>query len=169
MDVGPDDVPYVVFRDAANAQRISVMRFAPSPQSYCSAVLNSQGCLPSISASGTPSETSAAPFWITATNIVSDRTGILLFSMRPDRTPFQGGTLCLGVPWRRGGTLNSGGNTSAPDCSGILQRDFNLILHQHHYSDLLPGARVFAQFFYRDQQNPLGPGLTDALRFEIQP
>lgn len=168
MALGTDDVPYVVFRDAGNLQRVRVMRFAPSPQSYCVGVVNSRGCLPVIAGSGTPSASSPNPFWITGTNVISNRTGILLFGTRPDRTPFQGGTLCLGLPFRRGGTLNSGGNLTGPDCSGVLQRDFNLILRGGHHPDLLPGVNVFAQYFYRDQQNPLGPGLTDALRFTIE-
>ncbi len=101
-------------------------KIAPSPQSYCVGVVNSRGCLPVIAGSGSPSASSPNPFWITGTNVISNRTGILLFGTRPDRTPFQGGTLCLGLPFRRGGTLNSGGNLTGPDCSGVLQRDFNL-------------------------------------------
>jgi hypothetical protein len=168
MALGQDDVPYVVFRDAGNLQRVRVMRCAPSPQSYCSGVVNSRGCLPVIVGSGTPSASSPNPFWITGTNVISNRTGMLLFGTRPDRTPFNGGTLCLGLPFRRSRTSNSGGNLTGPDCSGVLQRDFNVILRNGHHADLVPGTTVFAQYFYRDQHNPLGPGLTDALRFTIE-
>ncbi len=169
MAVGPDDVPYVVFRDAANATRVSVMRFAPSPHVYCAAVVNSLGCLPQISARGTPSATSPTPFWIRATSVISHRGGVLLYSSGPDRVPFNGGVLCLRAPLHRGGGVNSGGASPAIDCTGVLERDFNEILRTSSSPDLAPGQRVFAQFYYRDQHNPAGPGLTDAVSFEIEP
>lgn len=169
MAIGRDDVPYVVFRDAANGYRMSVMRFAPSPNVYCTAVVNSLGCLPSISATGTPSASSPGPFTIRATNIISHRGAVLLYSTAPDRAPFNGGYLCVRAPFRRGGALNSGGASPAIDCSGVLERDFNAILRTSSDPMFTPGRRVFAQYYYRDQHNPLGPGLTDAVAFEIEP
>src|SRR5262249_20818478 len=118
MAVGPDDVPYVVFRDGGNLQRVSVMRFAPSPQVYCTATTSSLGCTPKTSASGTPSASSPDPFWIRATNVISHRSGILLWSTAADRAPFAGGgVLCVRAPFHRGGVAYSGGASPGADCT----------------------------------------------------
>jgi len=169
LAIAPDDVPWVVFRDASQSGRASVMRFAPQAQVYCEGVVSSLGCLPSISIDGTPSLSAQTPCWIRASNVISNRTGLLLYSTRPDRTPFQAGTLCLGLPFRRTGPMNSGGNPPPSDCSGSFERDFNHWMQTHAQPELVPGRRLFAQYFYRDRLNPLGPGLTDAVSFEIQP
>lgn len=168
LAMGPSDVPYVVFRDAANLQRVTVMRFAPSPSSYCTAVVNSLGCTPSISASGTPSLSGTEPILIRATNIVSHRTGLLLYSDGGDRAPFYGGFLCVRAPFRRGGTADSGGAEAVVDCSGVLERDLGSYLRAPG-SAYTPGMHVFAQFYYRDLQSSAGVGLTDGVRIELLP
>jgi hypothetical protein len=167
LAIGPEDVPYVVFRDASLGQKVTVMRHAPSPQTYCSGVVSSLGCLPSIAVSGDPSLSGTGPFWITATNVISHRTGILLYSDLPDRVPFAGGgALCLRSPVLRAGVVDSGGIPGAWDCSGVLRRDFGPTLRSGHPM-FTAGARIFAQYYYRDHQNPNGPGLSNGVRFEV--
>ena len=168
MAIGPDDVPYVVFRDATAAQRITVMRHAPSPHAYCTAVVNSLGCTPAIAASGVPSLSGADPIRITATNIPTHRSGLLLFSTGGDRAPFHGGHLCVRAPFRRGGTAHSGAGSGAADCSGVLEGDLGPFLRAST-STWQPGQRVFAQFYYRDFQSAAGVGLTNGVRFELVP
>lgn len=168
LAIGPDDVPYVVFRDAATGQRVTVMRYAPSPQPYCVGVVNSQGCLPTINVLGTASLSGSDPVWITASNVVSHRSGLLLYGDGPDMAPLFGGVLCLRSPFRRGGVADSGGTPGVADCSGVLQRDFGPTLRSGQPM-FFAGTRLFAQFYYRDSQNPNGPGLTDGVRFDVVP
>lgn len=167
MAIGPDDVPYVVFRDAATGQRVTVMRYAPSPQPFCTAVVNSLGCTPEITASGTPSLSGTDPVVITATNVVSHRTGLLLYSDGPDRAPFHGGYLCVRAPFRRGGIVDSGGAPGL-DCSGVLERDLGPYLRAPN-SGFQPGGHVFVQYYYRDLQSTAGVGLTAGVRVELLP
>jgi hypothetical protein len=140
MAIAADDVPYVVFRDAANLQRVGVMRYAPSPHVYCTAVVNSLGCTPQISVEGTPSASSTAPFLVRATNVISHRSGLLLYSTAAERAPFAGGGfLCLREPLHRGGVVGSGGAGPGADCTGVLERDFNELI-RHGYPELVPGG-----------------------------
>jgi hypothetical protein len=57
----------------------------PAPQIYCTAKVNSLGCTPAIGFSGVPSVASGAPFEIRCDNLVSQRTGLLLYSFEPLR------------------------------------------------------------------------------------
>ena len=73
MAIDAQDVPFVVFRDPSQGLRLTLMRYAPSPYTYCSAVVSSLGCTPQIAASGTPSMTSPLPFVVGATQVISQR------------------------------------------------------------------------------------------------
>lgn len=170
MIVDGDDVPHVVFRDGSVAGRATVMRFAPSPYTYCTGVTSSLGCVPTISATGIPSLSNPAPFTIEASSIISQRAGLLLYSFAPDHQAFGGGgILCLASPWLRTTIQNSGGSATGDDCTGTFSYDFNSAIQSGLNPALVVGATVFAQYYYRDAQNPLGPGLSNALRFRIRP
>ena len=167
MAIDAQDVPYVVFRDPSQGLKLTLMRYAPSPYTYCTAVVSSAGCTPQIAATGTPSVTGLAPFNIGATQVISQRTGMLLYSLKPAHSSFMGGTLCLLPPLERAGLQNSGGNPDGNDCTGVLEFDFNPLLQDGLHPAFIPGQMVFAQWWYRDQQNPNGPGLSNAVRFTI--
>ena len=51
----------------------------PSPTTFCAAKLNSLGCTPSISSSGTPKFSNTSGFTITATNVINNKPGLLLY------------------------------------------------------------------------------------------
>lgn len=144
-----------------------VFEFGPPAglRSYCSAKLNSQFCLPQLDWSGLPSASGATSFDILGLNIVPQRGGILIYGFQDAATPFIGGLLCVSAP-RRTAVTNSGG--SAP-CSGVLSRDFGAHIQSGVDPALIPGAEVFAQWWFRDPAaNPLH-GLSDAVRMLIQP
>lgn len=138
---------------------------------YCAAKVNSLGCTPIIGSFGTPSATFAGPFDISAVNIVSDKPGILFYGYAPASIPFQGGTLCVAPPIRRVlPVLNSMGVFPPPTCTGYFSVDFNAVIQGGSDIALIPGADVYAQYWYRDPGASVAPtGLTDAVNFVIAP
>lgn len=140
-----------------------------SVATFCTAKLNSQGCLPSIGSTGTPSASSAAPFVITATNVVNNQFGMLFYGFAPDAQPFQGGTLCAQTPVRRTFVIHSGGNAGPSDCSGVYGFDMNAWIRSGPDASLVAGTRVVAQFWSRDPQSVTPTGLTNAIDFTIMP
>lgn len=168
MVVDAQDIPWVTFRDGAYFGRASVMKLAPTATTYCSAVTSSLGCVPEISCIGVPSASGASSFHVHATNIISHRPGLLIYGAQPASTPFQGGVLCIASPVRRGGSVSSGGTSATPDCTGEFDYDFGALLASGA-TGLAVGTTGCAQFWYRDAQNPLGPGLSNAVRFVVGP
>lgn len=138
---------------------------------YCNAKVNSLGCTPIIGTFGTPSATFAGSFDIGAVDIVSNRNGILFYGYAPAAIPFQGGTLCVAPPLRRvAPVLNSGGVFPPKTCTGSFNVDFNPVIQGGGDPALIPGAAVYAQYWFRDPGAAVvGTGLTDAVRFVICP
>ncbi len=135
---------------------------------YCTAKVNSQGCTPNIHSSGVPSLSgSGNAFRIHADNVLSNQSGILIWSVNPASVPFGGGTLCLAPPVLRTAGQNSGGNPPPPDCSGVYAFQFTPALMQQN--GLTVGDDVFTQYWSRDTgfQAPDNIGLTAGLQFTI--
>jgi hypothetical protein len=140
----------------------------PPPQSYCTAKVNSQGCLPSMSVTGIPSATSPDPFLVRATNVINNKTGILLYSrVGAASHPYMGGTLCVAQPFRRINAGSSGGNPPPNDCSGSYAVDFNARIRSGIDPALQPGVQVWVQYVTRDPGDPFTLGLTDAVTFFV--
>ncbi len=87
------------FNEAGGLTSNRIARFdlsADAPLIYCTAKMNSLGCVPSIGSVGSPSVSAGAGFTITATNVLSLNVGMLIYSTAgPASTPFQGGKMCL--------------------------------------------------------------------------
>ncbi|MCY2961168.1 MAG: choice-of-anchor B family protein [Planctomycetota bacterium] len=143
----------------------------PGPTTYCVAKVNSQGCAPAIATAGTPSASSAAPFDVACSNVLSAKPGILIYGAQRAAIPFQGATLCIASPVRRTPIQQSGGNPPPVDCSGTFSFDFNALVRSGSDAGLVPGRRVVAQYWSRDPLDPAGFGssLSDACEFTIQP
>jgi hypothetical protein len=136
---------------------------------YCTAKTNSQGCVPAIGASGTPSFTSGAPFTVTCTNELNNKLGLLFYGGAPLNTPYQGGWLCVAAPTRRTPVLSSGGNLGPDDCSGAYAYDLNALIASGVDPDLVPGHEMFLQFWSRDPNASANTNRSDALRCSIAP
>jgi len=139
----------------------------PPPNTYCTAKVNSLGCTPAISFTGLPTLSGLDDFYITATNVLNNKTGMLLLSKTSGSTPFYGGTLCLGTPFVRTAIQNSHGNAGPPDCSGSYSFHFTQAYMRSR--GLVPGSDVHAQFWSRDPgyPQPNKIGLTDGVHFTI--
>ena len=141
--------------------------------SYCTAKLNSLGCTPTIDASGGcpagPSLTGPDDFHVTASDVLNNKYGIMIWSHGPNSLPFMGGILCLAPPIIRTPVQVSGGNPPPPDCSGSYSYHFS----QAYMSSwlLTPGTKLYAQYWSRDPgfAPPNNVGLTDGLEFVVGP
>lgn len=138
-------------------------------QVYCTAKVNSQGCLPSITMEGCPSMTDPGPAPVFATQVVNNKNGNLFFGFAPKGLPFQGGFLCVQPPSKRTPVQGSGGNPPPNDCSGVFTFDFNGRIQSGSDPTLQAGVTVYAQYWSRDPLSPSTTGLTDAVSFTIQP
>lgn len=140
----------------------------PPPQTYCTAKVNSQGCLPAVGLTGIPSATSADSFLVRAANVINNKTGILLYSRAGAASnPYMGGIRCVASPFRRINAGSSHGNPPPNDCSGSYAVDFNARIRSGIDPGLQPGVQVWVQFVTRDPADPFTLGLTDAATFVI--
>jgi hypothetical protein len=143
--------------------------FPIAPAAYCTGKINSLGCTPAISFTGSPKAIPSAPFLITASNFLNQKSGLLFYSHRPSSTTFQGGFKCAGDPVQRTDVLDSGGATSGSSCTGTYSLDFNARIQSGVDTSLVAGAEVFAQYWSRDPQSASTTSLSNALRLVINP
>lgn len=149
---------------------------ATSTQVYCTAKVNSLGCLPAIASSGTPSATASSGFLIRCNSVRNNKVGLLLYgSTGRAALPFQGGTLCMNAPIKRSVGVASGG-TPAPvqDCSGIYSLDMNsfaqgLLGGTPHPFLRSSGTTVDCQYWGRDPgfPPPFDSTVSDALEYTV--
>jgi hypothetical protein len=142
----------------------------PTPTTYCTAKINSLGCLPAIESSGVPSASAGSGFIVRAVDVLNQKSGLLFYGLNGrSAAPFQGGYLCVATPLRRTAIQNSGGSASGADCSGQFAFDFNSYIASNIDPALVAIALVDAQWWSRDPQSPSTTNLTDALEFLIPP
>lgn len=137
---------------------------------YCTAKVNSLGCLPAAQSSGYPSASGASPFTIWASNVLNQKPGVFFYGYALASTPFQGGFKCVSGAVVRTPIQSSGG-AALPvlDCTGSYSFDFNAWISQGHDPLLSAGQQIGCQFWSRDPQDAYRVGLTDALSFVIGP
>jgi hypothetical protein len=136
---------------------------------YCTAKTNSAGCLPAISASGSPSASAGNGFSLSTTNVLHNKFGLYFYSKTgPSTIPFQGGTLCTQLPLVRTTLQNSGG---LPACGGIYSIDFNAYVASGKDPALVAGQQVWIQAWSRDPgfAPPNNTSLSDAVTFTLCP
>ena len=170
---GTVSVPDLVF--GALTLRLELERAQPS--TYCTAKLNSLGCIPAIDWSGTSSATAAGGFTLLCRNVLSNKIGLLLYGIQgPAATPFSGGTLCVASQIRRTPGVLSGGNPPPTDCSGVYQIDMNafargLLGGIPSAALSLAGQQVDCQWWGRDPGfgPPNNTALSDGLEYFVGP
>jgi hypothetical protein len=138
---------------------------------YCTGKVNSQGCVPSIYASGGPaaSVSSTTPFVVGATGVVEGVVGLLFYGFARDIKPFQGAYHCVKAPTPRT-PVQFSGSSGAP-CSGTFALDFNAWMKGGPAQAVPAGTMVTSQHWYRDLGDPagFGTGLSDAIEFPVGP
>jgi hypothetical protein len=147
-----------------------------SVATYCTAKVNSLGCVPAIGSSGSPSATAGSGFTVTCANARNNRVGLIVYGTtgRDDR-PFQAGYLCVFIPLHRTIQVNSGGNPApANDCSGVYSIDMNAFaagaLGGAPIPALtVPGTVVNAQWWGRDKGGFYNTTLSDAIEYPVGP
>jgi len=145
---------------------------------YCTAKLNSLGCLPAIGSSGAPSATAPNGFTVTGNNIRNNKNGLLFYGVNGRAAlPFQGGFLCVQSQIRRTPAVNSGG-TPAPanDCTGVFSLDMNAFARGTLGGTPLAalsvsGTLVNCQWWGRDPgfPPPNNSTLSDGLEYTVGP
>lgn len=133
---------------------------------YCTPKINSLGCTPSISYTGTPS-LATNTFRIRCSNVLNNKPGILFWGVNRAAIPFQGGTLCVQPPTSRTANQNSGGNPPPNDCSGNYAFHWNNIFSAS--VGIVAGDTIDAQYWMRDPQSPSTTGLSDAIEVTFCP
>jgi hypothetical protein len=144
--------------------------FSPLPTpvvTYCTSKVNSKGCTPQISSSGTPRVGGTSAFTIRASNELAGHMGSLFYGFSPQQVPFQGGWLCLKQPFNRSKLQASGG--TGTNCNGAYSFDFNNWIKSGSDPALKAGTFVCAQWWSRDLASTGAANTTDALRFVIAP
>jgi len=141
----------------------------PAAGTYCTAKVNSLGCTPALAFAGTPSWTNGLPFVVSASNVLSQKTGLAFYGYAPSSAPFQGGLKCVAPPTFRTVNQSSGGSASGADCTGTYSFDFNALIRSQVDPGLVPGRKVYAQIWSRDPASPSLTGLTNAVQFTIAP
>ncbi|MCE9596286.1 MAG: hypothetical protein K8S98_19005 [Planctomycetes bacterium] len=137
--------------------------------SYCTSKVNSLGCAPIVTTTGTPSVGSGLPFKIRGSNFRNHKNGMLFYGYGKLEVPFQGGYLCVKGPLKRTPVQDSAGNTGTNDCSGTYAYDFNALIRAGTDANLVVGAKIFAQYWARDLGDPFGISMSDAVGFDICP
>jgi hypothetical protein len=135
---------------------------------YCTAKVNSQGCVPSISFNGSASATAGSGFNVTTRNLINQTTGLYIYGVNsfPWALPHQGGYICFTSPLLRTTGAATGGSATGTDCTGVIDFDFNAFLAT--LSPTLPvGTTIRAQCWSRDVADPFGSSFSDAVLFTI--
>jgi hypothetical protein len=148
------------------------------PFVFCTAKVNSLGCTPAISFTGTSSASATSGFTVDCAQVINFKSGIVFYSLSGRAsTPFQGGVLCMKAQIRRSPVQVSGGTPKpAKDCSGTYSLDMNAFAKGLAGGNpsaglAVPGNRVVCQWWGRDQgfAPPMNTMLSDALQYEILP
>jgi len=139
--------------------------FTP-PTAYCQPKRNSAGCRPAIRVHGSSSLSGPDTLRFSASNVLPQKPGLLIWSLTPQQVIFGGGALCVKLPIIRLGAQMS---TGSGLCDGGYAQPFTQAYMAS--KGLQPGDRVHAQWWSRDPgyPTPNNVGLTEGVMFEVLP
>ncbi len=157
----PQDFPFVLNGDNG-------VSTCPAATTYCTALISSNGCNPTMGSTGVASLANPAGFSATGSNIETAQNGLLFFGTTgQNNAPFFGGTLCVTPTLYRLPIKNSGG---AGTCSGSMSYTLAEFLAEPSGGPLLIAGQVAnAQIWFRDPPAAQTVGLTNGLEFTVCP
>jgi len=141
---------------------------------YCTAGVSTNGCQPTLSASGTPSASATAGFTIVANSVEGGVNGTFFYGVS-GRGAFpwsatSSSYVCVKSPLRRIGVAAAGGASGT--CSGAISSDFLAFMAATPGAlgqPLTAGQAFNVQLWYRDPPAPRSTNLSDALEFTLLP
>lgn len=153
-----------------------IYALTPALDTFCTVGTTAGGCAPTISGAGLPSASAASGFTIAVTRVDAQRQGLVIYGL--DNTGFTpqpwgaggGAYMCLKSPTQRSGARFSGG--TAATCDGALALDWNSCRAANSGAlgqPFAPGARVFAQGWFRDPASAKTTALSNGLTFVVGP
>jgi hypothetical protein len=144
------------------------------PVVYCTAGTTTNGCVPSIAASGNPNVAHSNTCMITASNVEGQKSGIVFYGLAQNVVPWcsSGGTsfLCVKPPTQRTPVQTSGGTLNA--CDGTLSLDWNAFQLANPGALGNPwsaGDTADVQAWFRDPPACKTTNLSDAVELTYQP
>ncbi|MCK6448762.1 MAG: hypothetical protein L6Q99_20400 [Planctomycetes bacterium] len=153
------------------ADSLAAFAVCLTPTVYCSAKVNSLGCTPRVTITGSTSLSGPDDLVITVDQVLNRRRGVILWSRKSGLQPFGGGTLCIVGAQLRALPIGSSGGSALPtvDCSGVYSAAFT-----HAYlaaQGVVAGDMLFAQCWSRDPgfAEPDNIGLSAAAAFLVCP
>jgi hypothetical protein len=145
----------------------------PPPTTYCTAGTSTNGCVPSISATGTPSVAASSGFTLDVANVEGQKQGLFFYGLSGQAiAPWGAGSsfICVKSPTQRMGGLVSGGTANA--CDGAYSQDWLAFVAANPTALGAPysaGQVVNAQAWYRDPPASKTTNLSNALEFTLAP
>jgi hypothetical protein len=139
-----------------------------APIAYCTPGTTSNGCTPSISASGNPDLSHAAPCQILVGGVEGQKTGLVFYGISgASSSPWcstGSSLLCVKPPTQRGIVQSSGGASGA--CDGVLALDWNAFQTANPLTLGNPwtvSANAYVQAWFRDPPSCKTTNLSDAV------
>lgn len=169
LEFGPDGALYV-----AEFSLDRILRVRPAPTTYCTAGTSTNGCLPTIGASGVPSVSASSGFTIEVTGLEGQKSGLIFYGvsgrLAASWSPGSSSYLCVKPPTQRLPAQNAGGTSGA--CDGTMSSDWLSFVAANPSTLGAPfaaGDVVGAQCWYRDPAAAKTTNLSDALEFTVSP
>lgn len=135
---------------------------------HCVPEQASIGCVAHIGFSGSASASSGQPFLLSASNVLGQKNGALVYGTNGRVfTPYPGGVRCIVPPRRVTARQPSGGGPGT--CTGSLAFDFNAWIASGSDPLLQVGQVVEAQWIYRDPAGSSALASSEAVEFAIAP
>jgi hypothetical protein len=138
------------------------------PSSYCTAKTNSQGCVPELSAQGTPTLSGPDDFVVSVGDAINNKPGLFLWGKKAQLDFVFGSVICVGPPLIRTPPSTTGGTAGPDDCTGTMSFAFT-----HDYmaqQGIQIGDDVHVQAWYRDPAQSVHPvGLSAGMTFFVVP
>ncbi len=163
-DLNSDGLADYVVGDPGPSKATVVLGGLKAESIYCTAKVNSTGCVPAIDFTGAPSLSVGDNFVIRAKNELPGQVAIMIWSLTAAAIPFYDATLCLGAPVNRSpGQVTAGSDL----CGGTYAFPFTLADMQQ--AGLTAGLDIHSQIWSRDTgySAPKNFNLTNALKFTI--